>query len=426
MRMSESRGRRENLVLISTLVVAVGLAVAPDLSAHGDPPAGQQIYEVDGQWVYVTNFGVMTQQWPDRYVCEEAFFASQDFRVAPMAPDRWVTFSRSMIAVTEDGCSFEPVTDLPRAPSDIATNAESDEVAYIVRDDGETTIEYSADGGDHWQRVDVELDDVVPEGLGFAESGSLVVVGYEADDETRGEAVVTVIDVDEHERSDRQLDPALTYPELLDARDGSVLWHAGDDGEQRALFWSDEQQPDANRFDVAAWPRSGAIAPDGQTAFVGGIGDEGGIHRADAADRSDWTEIVGEHRALCMTVRHQGELLVCGHRDDDGHDLGELTADGQLEDLLDFRHLKGYRNDCEEGSHTTGSCPGVWPELATALDIDVPEPERGDENGCHSPSGPAAPVWVTAAVLLVVAVARRCDEVWMKVKKFHFSGMASP
>lgn len=368
--------------LAGVAVFVAAMAFSTQAFAHGDPPAGQQIYEVDGEWVYVTNFGVMTEQWPDRYVCEEAFFGSDDFFVAPLGVEKWVTFTASTVTRTEDGCDFERVGELPRLPTDVAILPGEDQLAYVVRDD-ETQVWYSDDAGHEFRRVDVELDDIVPSGLGFLEASRLILVGYDASDAGRGTAVLTELQTDGGHREDWPTDDDLAYPELLDAAAGDVLWHAGRDGEDgREVFWSRDGQVDAGHYHSPRWPTAGAVAPDASRAYLGGIGEQGGVFEAHDSEPSDFSEMIGEHRAMCLAGGGEGRLLVCGHRDDDGHDLAVVdpNGDGQLHPEVDFRELRGYRGDCDGDSAVAGNCPAVWEELAVALDIDVEALEEDKED----------------------------------------------
>ena len=393
--------------LLGLVLLAVVSVSSTAVMAHGDPPAGDEVFAVDGEWVYLTNFGVMAASWPDQYVCEEAFYASEDFSIAPLATDAWVTASRTTVATTDDGCNFERVRgDLPREPSAIAALPDSGEVAYLVRDEDDVELMYSDDGGETWSELAVELEELIPTGVGFLEAGRLVVVAYEADDDIRGAPLITDIDVDAEERSDFDVDDELRYPELLDARAGDLLWYAQRDGEVE-VRWSRSDDLHAGDFVASSWPAAGAIAPDGQRAYLGGIDEQGrGVFEAMRDEPSQWTEIVDGHRGMCLAATDDGRLFVCGHRDDDGHDLAVVDADGELEKLVDFRDLQGYRSGCGTESDVGGSCPAVWPELATALDIEVEdrEDEAEETMGCRNSSGEPGPIGGLAVFFGVVGL----------------------
>ena len=369
--------------LFAFLVTLLIFGISSTASSHGDPPEGTQIYSVDGGWVYVTNFGAMSAERPDEYVCEEAFFASESFHVAPLKVNRWVTFSRSTVAVTDDGCHFEQTFDLPTRATDVAVRPSTEEVAFVTRDSGQTDLWYSDDGGLQWNHVGVELSDINPSGIGFIGSEEIVVVGYQTDEETRGTAALMTIDPVSETGSDLVTDDALVYPELLDSSDDTFLWHARREGETE-VYWSRSDDIEFGHFPSPNWPTSGALSRDGARAYLGGIDGEGrGVFKAGEDEPSAWEEIVAGHRALCMT-EDGDDLLVCGHRRDDDHDLARYNRDDGLQPINDFRDLQGYRSDCPDDSRVMQTCPPVWPELAPYFGIDVEEDhDHGDHDHDH-------------------------------------------
>ena len=363
------------------LLFASALSIAPaTLWGHGAPPEGKEIFVVDGGWVYLTNFGVMTSEKPMHYVCEEAFFAHANFTVAPFALDRWATFSRTAATVTTDGCGFDVRLGLPGAPRAVAVSDDTEEVAITVRDEGASEIWHSPDGGITWDLVDVDFDGILLGSLGFLGPGEVVAVGYLTDEERRGEAVLARVDLGTGDRVDLEVDSDLVYPDLLDARGGDLLWHARRDGATE-VFWSHGDDLVAGKYVSANWPTSGALAPDKSRAYLGGVDEDNrGVFRAHRGDPSTWEEVVPGHRALCLAVDGD-DLLVCGHRRDDGHDLARWRAGEELEALVDFRSLEGFRQDCPEGTRVPQTCPPVWPELAQALGITIDE-----EDAHHAPA----------------------------------------
>ena len=367
--------RFSTLLFLCFVSLSIGASTA---WAHGDPPEGEKIYAVDGGWVYVTNFGVMDAGHPHEYVCEEAFFASESFHVAPLAMNRWVTFSRTTVAVTDDGCDFERTFDLPAPPIAIAAREASDEVAFVTRESEQTILGYSDDGGWTWRYLDIDLDDVRPSGMGFVGDHRLALVGHETDEATRGTAALVELDVDADERTDLETDGELNYPELLATSDDGLLWHARRSGDTE-VYWSRDGEIDFAHLSVPSWPTSGALAEDGTRAYLGGIDSESrGVFEAHADEPSTWEEIVAGHRALCMTTDGD-DLWVCGHRNHDDHDLARYNADDGLQGVSDFRDLQGYRSDCPDDSRVNRTCPSVWPEFAPGLGIEV-DGDGGDDH----------------------------------------------
>lgn len=399
--------------------------------AHGDPPAAKSIYQVDDQWIFVTNFGVISSQWPDRYVCEEAFFGSQRFAVVPLGIEEWVTFTRSTVSTTGDGCNFERVHELPAAPTDVAINPASGEVAFTVQNDGVAEIWHSDDRGHSFSKLDEDLAGIRPSGIGFLHSQHLIVIAYRTEEERRGVPVLLEFDLQNGGRIEHEVDDDLRFPDLLDARNGNFLWHARRDTTSE-IYWSRPDNLETGFFASSRWPTSGALSPDGNRAYLGGVDDDNrGVFSATIDDAHSWTEILPGHRALCMAAGEAG-LMVCGHRNHDDHDLLFVHADDGFTELVDFRDLKGFRNDCPAESLTAQTCPAVWPETARALGIEVSDdPADGDsandsdsdldgeasedpERGCHSTPANAPPIF-TWLLLLAVFFAKRIADPLLRI-----------
>lgn len=401
--------------LIASLLVMAMSMMSSAVMAHGDPPAGQSVHVVDGDHVYITNFGVLSAAWPDRYVCEEAFFASQSFRVAPLRLHHWVIVTRSSVAVTFDGCDFDRVLDLPAFPTSLVSNTDDDdEVAFIVQDGGLSQLWYSDDGGLTWAQIGIDVNEIRLTGIGFLASQRLLLVGYRTGEDLRGAAFLAEFDLNDGAQTEHDVGEDLRYPDLLDARNGDFLWHARRD-DVNEVYWSQPGDLEAGRFQAPRWPTSGAIAPDGSAAYLGGVDAENrGVFSALRHEPSTWTEIVAGHRALCMTATDDA-LYICGHRHHDDHDLARWTATDGLEDLVDFRNLLGIRDDCPADSLTTLTCPAIWPETARALGIEITadEPDISDEpaedldeSGCSTYVGSAPPPGFLL-LLLIGSVLRR-------------------
>ncbi len=402
--------------LLGWLVLGWAALWAVDVAAHGDPPAGQSVHAVDGEWVYVTNFGVMAPGWADEYVCEEAFFGSVRFRVVPLTESRWATFTRTTASVTDDGCDFDLVMQIPAAPTDVAHLSGTEEVAFTVQRDGEAEVWHSTTGGEEWSQVPVTLEGVRPAGLGFLESRRLVLVGYVTDEEDRGAPVITEIDVGTGVREDHEVDQGLRFPDLLDAQGGDFLWH-GRRAEGHEIYWSQGGELTAGGLMSERWPSAGAISPDGSAAYLGGVDPENrGVFRAVRGEPDVWEEIAPGHRVLCLGA-DDGGVFVCGHRNHDGYDLMRWTEADGVEVLVDFRDMTGFRSDCPPTSNTAAICPAVWPETARALSIDAapvepdlpgageegPEDEEGDGcGGCGAVPGGSPGAWILFLVVLLM------------------------
>lgn len=364
------------------ICLAAALLLPASLLAHGAPPAGKEIFVLPhGDWVYVTNFGVLTEDSPLHYVCEEAFFGSDRFFVAPFAQTKWSTFTRRQIAKTSDGCDFEPVMDLPSAPTDVAMEQGTGLLSFALQDGDEARLWQSSDFGATFTELDVDLTGFRSTGLGYLSSSELILVGYDTGQENRGEAMLFLLELSSMELRPLEVDRELRFPNLLDARDGYFLWH-GRRGDQTEIYWSSGENLEVGYFETLRWPTAGALRANGARAYLGGVDEEGrGVYSASLESPSVWEELLPGHRALCMATTDQG-LLLCGHRNHDDHDLLHFDEENQALVLVDFRELKGYRDDCPSTSLVAQTCPAVWPETARALSIAL-EPNSstpGDEH----------------------------------------------
>ena len=366
------------------LSLLLALLLAPAIAwGHGAPPAAQSVFYVDEEWVFVTNFGVMTPAFADEYVCEEAFFGSDRFRVLPLTQDAWVTFTRSRVALSQDGCDFQVVHDLPGAPTDVAMDPAAQEVIFTVQNEGDAELWRSQDGGASWTLVPVDTGGVRPAGLGLPWPGTAALIAYEIEEARRGEALLWIVDLSTGAVEEIPLEEGLLYPNLLDARDGQVLWH-GRRGEVHEIFWMTTAGEAIGRYESPRWPTAGAIGPD--AIYLGGVDEENrGVFRASSQTPDQLEEIIAGHRALCMAAA-EGEVIVCGHRNHDDHDLlrwsaGQVDEAGPAEVLVDFRELQGIRSDCPAGTLVAEVCPAVWPETARALGITIAGDEENGSNG---------------------------------------------
>lgn len=415
--------------ILAALVAATLLSASPALYAHGAPPRARQAFALtdpgggDALWALSTNFGVMSQQAPSRYICEEAFEAGHTYVILPFGPDTWVSLGERHVALSLDGCQIERTHtyDLPLV--DAAHRIESQEVVAALANADSSELHYSADAGRTWEVVAIDLSYLRPTGVRFVGEGQVGLSAFRTSDARRGEAVVGRIDLrDGAPRLDRfDVPPALRYPYLLAAADGQLLWHA-QAPEAQDVFWSELvalPDPGTALFEAEAWPTAGAISPDGSRAWLSGPATAPGPYVASRQAPATWQEMPTGHDARCITPTDEG-LLICGHRDTDGFDLALLRESGELQPLVDFRTLEGPRHDCRGADATLNPCDAVWPELARSLgidpDVDTPDadedptdedptdPGQAGESGCAHTPGPVGAGWWA---MLVVALGWR-------------------
>ncbi|RVU45837.1 hypothetical protein EA187_08750 [Lujinxingia sediminis] len=427
----------------AALAAATLLSASPTLHAHGAPPRARQAFALtdpgggDVLWALSTNFGVMSQSAPSRYICEEAFEAGETYIMLPVGPERWVSLGEDRVALSEAGCQIEVVHTYALPPVDAAHRAASDEVIVALADATGAQLHYSSDAGRTWSKLAVDLSDLRPTGVRFWGEGQVALSAFRTPDARRGEAVVAHIDL-------RAPAPALNlfelpaerrYPYLLAAADGQLLWHAqGPDAQE--VYWSAlSALPDAGApvFELDAWPAAGALSTDGERAWLSGSEDNPGIFTAERTAPAQppelWHQLPSEHHARCLTPTAEG-LLICGHRATDGFDLARLDEAGEVEPLVDFRELQGPQSACRNADDTANLCQAVWPELARSLGIDPDvfddvatdasppdvgntsdaseSPGQAGEPGCAQAGGSiGAGWWAMIAIALLSARRRR-------------------
>ena len=377
-----SFGRRP--ASFAALAAATLLSASPALYAHGAPPRARQAFALtdpgggDVLWALSTNFGVMSQSAPSRYICEEAFEAGETYLMLPLGPDRWVSLGEDRVALSEPGCQIEVVHTYALPPVDADHRPATGEVMVALADATGAQLHYSADAGRTWRPLEIDLSDLRPTGVRFLSEGQVALSAFRTPDARRGEAVVAHLDV-------RSAAPTLNlfelpadrrYPYLLDAAEGQLLWHA-QGPEAQEVYWSALSAlpaPGAPVFELDAWPAAGALSADGERAWLSGSDASPGIFTAERAAIGQqapelWHELPSEHHARCLTPTAEG-LLICGHRATDGFDLALLDEGGEVEPLVDFRELRGPQSTCRNADDTANLCQAVWPELARGLGID--------------------------------------------------------
>jgi hypothetical protein len=391
--------RHASIALLTTT-----LSLLPTLAAaHGGEPIAREALRSDDQggWALVTNFGIMTSQDLTHYVCEEAFLGGADFRAVALGPTTWLTFSRSAIMKTEDGCSFRQIAPLKRAPA--AAIASGQRVLYASNQDGERGIFISDDAGEHFGLLALPgATDVIWTGLVALDDGVVVASGYDSSaGATRGAALLWRIAADDSAVA-LSAPAGASYPYLM-AGGGSRFAGLMGLGDAQVALWAEVSATGLGQLvqhPLERWPSGMAMSRDGQTLHIAGASQMGGLWRGTwGQDPSDWEIIAPEHPARCVS-QPADELLVCASRMTQAHDLSAVDASGAWTERVRFQELLGPRRGCPAGSQVREVCPAVWGELAVALrvpaDREPPEQTGGDadmgapEHGADMPPGPPA------------------------------------
>jgi hypothetical protein len=396
----------------ASLFLLVGLALASSAHAHGAEPLPEKIHGFDsGEWVFHTNFGIITSEKPNRYVCEEAFNGGDDFRVAALGLQTWVMFTPDAIYRTEDGCEFEKTEQLPKIPSDVAS-LRGGAVAYVVNTDSADTtgVFVSEDAGASFRKVGVDVSQRQFTRVDFIDDKTLLVSAYAKDAESQG--AVELIEVALSDDSMTMLDvgEGLRYPYLLDVEDDNIIWQAST-GSGQSLFWGTVSEPTRDEIPLDAWPNGVVLSDDGSEFWIAApnAGSKGLAHMPSSDMMVD---ISSDHSGLCVG-RAADTVYACARSDREGHDLSRVVGE-DVEPALTFTDIAGPRDDCPAGSDVATTCPAVWPELATGLGIEVEEDEgESDDNtddgekedSICSSVGQNGPVGVHVFLLVLTATA---------------------
>jgi hypothetical protein len=398
-------------ISLASLFFLGSMLVASAAAAHGSEPLPEQVHGFDaGDWVFHTNFGVITSKNPTRYVCEEAFHGGDDFRVAALGLNKWVIFTPDAIYRTEDGCEFEKVEPLPKIPSGMASVPGGTGVAYVVNTDeqDETGVFVSTDAGASFRKVGVDVGARQFTRVEFLDAERLLVSAYSKDSASQGAAELIEVELDGDRVTMLDVPDGLKYPYLLDAQTDAVLWQASTENGQ-SLFWGSVEAPGRDEFPLNAWPNGAVLAADGEEFWVAGAnpGSEG-LTRASASDMM--VDIAADHSGLCIG-RAGDTVYACGREEQDGHELSRVAA-GEVEAAVAFSGIEGPRDTCPEGSDVATTCPAVWPELAVWLGVEVDEsPEddassdqnAGEQGGACASVGVHGPTGLHGFILVLLA-----------------------
>lgn len=403
---------------ISRILLLTALLVPSIAFAHGEAPLAEEVTGVQTDagpgWVLRANFGVITSDAPDRYVCEEAFAGGDDFQVGVLGMNEWLVFTQDAVLYTADGCDFEVRQQLPKKVAAIAISDARERAAYLmnVDDAAERGIWWTADDGASFEQADFGVDSVHLTRAGFVGPSRLLVSAYSTASETRGEARLSVVNLDDGSAQALTIAEDLSYPYVLDVAGDWVVWLARQDQDQK-VFWGPLDEPMRYVTPVDSWPTGAVLSPDGQRVWISGVGPEArGVIAGEAEREPVWGERVANHSALCVG-RGEGAQYLCARRDREGHDLSRVGEDDAIAAATNFAELRGPRADCPADSDVATTCEAVWPELAKALDIEIEEPDGSDnpddaeptdatDAGCAvAPGSPRN----TAAELLLLLIA---------------------
>lgn len=331
-----------------------------------------------------TNFGVMTSESSNRYVCEEAFDGGVRFRVGAFDANTWVVFTPTAIQRTDDGCNFEKVRDLPSEVIDVAVRRGAQQVAYLLGGPETSGIWMSTDAGESFEKVTVDRPNLKMTQIGFVGEENLAVSAHvsgdvEGADQGDGRILTTAAP------DDALVVDEYAYPELLDAGGGQLLWQ-GRRNEQQHVVWGTLDSPVGATRGVEGLPRNGTIDPETGDVWVGRIGQQGRglLHGIRDGETVEWENVDEGHTASCLSAA-AGDLYACSRRPREGYDLERRTGEGDVEPAVDFTQLEGPRTSCAEDSNVGATCPQVWESLEEQL-----ANRRGSGNADAGTDGDAA------------------------------------
>lgn len=404
-----------------------GVAFLPAQSfAHGGAPQARAIAERVGApgWILETNFGFITHEQPERFICEESFLGGESFELKQLDAMTWVIATANGIARSEDGgCSYTRVVESQEPAKALSVDPKRGWAIFLSQDPQlESPLWWSKDRGASFQAVGALKTLEVGmrwTGASFVGERELLVLGYESDVLARGQARAWRVDLEADTRVEITGLEGLKYPYLLETRQDQVVGVAITD-QGTALWWDPIDQLGTTRISVDLWPSAASIDPDGQTLWVASSDPmTGGIRslsRADVAAPS-WREVwVGQPVQCVLATADQG-LLACVDRALAGADMVRVDLDGGAPaPLVNFEALTGPNQGCEPNSQLAQTCPLVWNELARQLRIgqpDSPDMEMGVDEDMSTlapsdmgrPKAPAEPGGCQSAGALAPAQA---------------------
>ncbi len=368
------------------LAIGVFALLTPSIvMAHAEEPNARSVFAVgEEQFVVRANFGVLTSDAPQSFVCEEAFLGGDGWLLGALGPTEWVTFGQTSVQRTTDGCSFEKVRDLPQRPSDAHAHRTSGVLAYTMNGDEDAGVWFSTDRGATFSRVEGiagAMNELT--GVRVMSADTIIVSGYER--EMEGGARAWAVTTADGSSTSLPLPDGLTFPYVMSARAGRLALLARSEGQK--LFWgSIEDFGAAQPLSLTSYPTGAIMAEDGQTLWIGGTDGGKAITRGTIVDDTvTWEEIAPDAVASCIGG-DEDDLYLCGLGRLDGADLFRLDGDS-ASPVLDFQTVEGPR-DCPDGTDVGDVCPVVWNEIAVYFDKAPPaSPDAGPDAGSPPDGG---------------------------------------
>ena len=392
--------------MAAILVIVAILAAAGGARANGRFPTALQLTFGPGArsplMALETTFGLVSSSdggrtW--RYTCEEA--------VGFVSSLRWdmalaITAEGAVVAGLPDGlsvggadrCAFDrPASAPPEPVVDLASDPSGRRLAAAVSALGTPPgVALSDDQGRSW-RMGWSADGLTPLTVDIAPSDArrLYLSGYfgntpvllRSDDGGATFARTAAEFADSVGVYVTAVDPA--RPDTLYLRSelrprGVALLRSDDGGRSfRELIRT------GNRMTGAA------LAPDGQTMWVGSPGGDlqDGVFRT-LDGGATWRRMAGGYTVLCLR-HHDGILYMCGDGARDGFALGCSTDGGEsFAAVLAWADLVGPEG-CPAGSAGRTRCQTAWPPLRALLvpDGGRPPPSPGCQPGGGGAEGGA-------------------------------------
>jgi len=364
-------------IRFSSLLTLAALAIPAVAMAHGGDPLPRDLHDVgEGAWVFSTNFGIIAWDDPQHYVCEEAFLGGDNFLIAPLGESTWVTFSETRVMRTTDGCDFEEVMTLTEVPVAVSGDIASQRVAFVTNQDDLPSLQLSEDAGASWRGIALTLageKEVQWTGVELLGDDRAYLSAYSREEDDRGAALFFTASLETGELTEHAFLEGARYPYLFDA-DGERMAGLVNLPDGIALFWGAPDELDWGAQALESWPTDIQLSEQGAMVHVSSTTMDGGVMvgRWDGATPT-FEMILPEHSARCVTPLAD-DLYICARRDREGHDLSRWR-DGELEAVVEFKKLEGPPPACPADSDTGRTCKVVWPELAKALRIELPDDE---------------------------------------------------
>ncbi len=377
-----------------TCVLATGLCASMHDSAHahGANPLPKEVFVFeDDSWVLLTNFGVMTSEQPTRYVCEEIFLGGMNYAVLPFDTETWITLSADQVArTTNGGCSFEQLRERDVEVASTAQSRDRSLVAWLTNGTP-GTLTWSDDRGETLQDIMLEgLGDVRWTGVNLLSETTLHLSGYSEEEDSRGQARMFTIDL--------MAPGSLTeipgweqvrYPYIFDAHAGEIAGIANVAGEL-SLLWDRPDVAHTSSTPLEVWPVTMRLSPSGTRLAMAGATTPGSslIFEREAGGGVQSTPAFAEDASACIAWAGEQDVMFCSRSAGQDFALGKgnLEEMGERETLVALTGLEGPRQGCEADSALEKSCSLVWPELARALRIDLPDdPEPDEDMGVITP-----------------------------------------